>query len=78
MGEDERYTVAIIRNAATGNLFILNGGTEYMVPRTRPKQQSEVMNDPKLNPTIKTPATEKNNTKNHADLTERSPAAIGK
>jgi hypothetical protein len=23
-----RYTVAIIRNAATGNLFILNGGTE--------------------------------------------------
>ena len=36
------------------------------------------MNGPKLNPTITMPATAKNITNNHADLTERSPAAIGK
>lgn len=71
-------TVAIIRNAATGNLFILNGGTEYMVPRKRPRLYREVMNGPKFIPTINRPVTTKNTTRSHADLTERSPAAIGK
>jgi hypothetical protein len=31
-------TVAIMRNAAMGYLLSLKGGTEYMVPRKRPRQ----------------------------------------
>lgn len=49
-----------------------------MVPRKRPRQYREVMKGPKFNPTIRTPTNARDNTKNHADLTERSPAAIGK
>ena len=36
------------------------------------------MKGPKFNPAIDRPAAAKNITKNHADWTERSPAAIGK
>jgi hypothetical protein len=75
---EEQSTVAIIRKAATGYLFSLNGGTEYMVPRNKPRQYREVMKDPKFDTTIEKPATANNITNNHADWTERSPAAIGK
>lgn len=36
------------------------------------------MNGPKFHETIRRPAAAKNNTKIHADWTERSPAAMGK
>lgn len=49
-----------------------------MVPRKRPRLYREVMNGPKFIPTINRPVTTKNTTRSHADLTERSPAAIGK
>ena len=43
----------MIRKAATGYLFSLNGGTEYIVPRNRPRQYREVMKGPKFDITIK-------------------------
>lgn len=36
------------------------------------------MNGPKFHPTIRRPTAAKSNTNNHADWTDRSPAAIGK
>ena len=68
----------MIRKAATGYFFSLNGGTEYIVPRNRPRQYREVMKDPKFNTTIEKPAIANNVTSNHADSTERSPAAMGR
>lgn len=49
-----------------------------MVPRKRPREYKEVMNGPKFSATIKRPVTAKNITNDHADCSERSPAAIGK
>ena len=71
-------TVAMIRKAATGYFFSLNGGMEYIVPRNKPRQYREVMKDPKFNTTIEKPAIANNVTSNHADSTERSPAAMGR
>jgi hypothetical protein len=68
----------MIRKAATGYLFSLNGGTEYIVPRNRPRQYREVMKGPKFDITIEKPAAANNITNNHADWIERSPAAMGK
>ena len=68
----------MIRKAATGYLFSLNGGTEYIVPRNRPRQYREVMKGPKFDITIEKPAAANNITNNHADSAERSPAAMGK
>jgi hypothetical protein len=68
----------MIRKAATGYLFSLNGGTEYIVPRNRPRQYREVMKGPNFAITIEKPAAANNITNNHADSTERSPAAMGK
>ena len=71
-------TVAMIRKAATGYFFSLNGGTEYIVPRNKPRQYREVMKGPKFDTTIEKPAIANNITSNHADSTERSPAAMGR
>lgn len=71
-------TVAMIRKAATGYFFSLNGGTEYIVPRNKPRQYREVMKGPKFDTTIEKPAIANNVTSNHADSTERSPAAMGR
>ena len=68
----------MIRKAATGYLFSLNGGTEYIVPRNRPRQYREVMKGPKFDITIEKPAAANNITNNHAASAERSPAAMGK
>ena len=68
----------MIRKATTGYLFSLNGGTEYIVPRNRPRQYREVMKGPKFDITIEKPAAANNITNNHADSAERSPAAMGK
>jgi len=71
-------TIAMIRKAATGYFFSLNGGTEYIVPRNKPRQYREVMKGPKFDTTIEKPAIANNVTSNHADSTERSPAAMGR
>lgn len=68
----------MIRNAATGNFFNLNGGTEYIVPRKRPKQYRDDINDPKFSATIKKPKAANDKTSTHAEKAVRSPAAIGK
>ena len=68
----------MIRKAATGYFFSLNGGTEYIVPRNKPRQYREVMKGPKFDTTIEKPAIANNVTSNHADSTERSPAAMGR
>ena len=64
---EEQSTVALIRKAATGYVFSLNGGAEYIVPRNRPRQYRKVMRSPKFYRTIEKPAAPNNITNNHAD-----------
>jgi hypothetical protein len=64
---EEQSTVALIRKAATGYVFSLNGGAEYIVPRNRPRQYRKVMRSPKFYRTIEKPVAPNNITNNHAD-----------